>query len=185
MDKSTLRFYTAQNNINGNSLGFIDFTFPGNHEFGCLINNTSKTGIFYVQNTTTTVRNFYFLDNKGALTYAAVGVSKGNFVECVFSSRKENLGIGFGNTENCVFGDKEATAYPMSLLRSAYCQAVLFEGTREPSGNWGKVGFGLFILGVAIGLGWGGYSLWRSNLHKRKKMALDGIYVDRTKQVVY
>jgi hypothetical protein len=121
IEGSTIRWYTAMNNINGNALAFIDFNFPGNHEFGSLVNNTSKSGILYVQNTTTTLRYFYFLRNTGALTYA-YGSRKGNFEYCVFSSKAENLGGGFGSTFECKFDERDATPLPMTLLNTVYCE---------------------------------------------------------------
>ena len=126
-DQSKLKFYTAMNQINGNSLAFIDMSFHGDHQFGSLVNNTSKTGIFYVQNSTTTLSNFHFLNNTGPITYACVGVSKGNFENCVFSSEKVNVGIGYGTDIDCVFGQSSATALKMSLFASAFCETEFVE----------------------------------------------------------
>lgn len=134
-DQSILKFYTAMNQINGNSLAFIDMSFHGNHQFGSLVNNTSKTGIFYVQNSTTTLMNYFFLNNSGPITYACVGVSKGNFENCVFSSEKVNLGIGYGNDTDCSFGQSAATPLKMSLFASAYCETEFVAQNFENKNN--------------------------------------------------
>ncbi|OHT05451.1 hypothetical protein TRFO_26793 [Tritrichomonas foetus] len=115
LDQSIVRFYSSCNHINGNALSFIDMTFRGVHEYGALINDTSKTGIFYVQNSTTTLSNFYFLNNTGPITYMCVGNSRAHFENCVFSSEKTNLGIGYGSDKNCLFGQSSATPIEMSF----------------------------------------------------------------------
>lgn len=134
-DQSVLKFYTAMNQINGNSLAFIDMSFHGKHQFGSLVNNTSKTGIFYVQNSTTTLSNFYFLNNTGPITYACVGVSKGNFESCTFSSERVNLGIGYGNDVDCFFGQVNATPLKMELFASAFCETEFVEANFEVKNN--------------------------------------------------
>ncbi|KAK8896632.1 hypothetical protein M9Y10_014544 [Tritrichomonas musculus] len=133
--ESILKYYTAINQINGNSLAFIDMTFHGTHQFGSLVNNTSKTGIFYVQNSTTTLMNFYFLNNTGPITYMCVGNSKANFESCVFSSEKVNLGIGYGKDIDCLFGQLTATPMKMELYGTAVCEtqqeAAFFDNMRN------------------------------------------------------
>jgi hypothetical protein len=153
-DKSILQYYISMNQINGNALAFIDFTFEGRHQFGALVNDTSTSGIFYVQNTTTTLRDFYFLGNKGAITYACVGDSKGNFVNCVFSGPAKDFGIGFGTTVGCQWDQTAATAPLMSFLQTAFC-----EGNSDPrnDGNLLRIQIGgtlpvgvVVLLGVSI-----------------------------------
>jgi hypothetical protein len=128
IDQSILLYYTSVNQIKGNALGFIDFAFRGKHQFGSLVNDSSTSGIFYIQNTTTTIENYYFLNNKGAITYS-YGNSKGNFVNCVFSQKAENFGHAFGETVNCLFEQIQATSLAMSHLKTVFCGGEL-EGVR-------------------------------------------------------
>ena len=121
-EQSFLRYYTAVNQISGNPIAFIDFSFTGEHIFGSLVNNTSKTGIFYVQNTTTTLKNFYFANNTGMLTYMCVGDSKGYFENCFFDTAEgENLGIGFGGAKDCMWNVKNMQTPRFSHLSTAFC----------------------------------------------------------------
>lgn len=114
---------------NGNSLAFIDMKFHGNHQFGSLINNTPKTGIFNVQNSITTILNFYFLNKKWLITYVYVGVNKGNFESCTFSFEKVNLGIGYENDVDCVFD--QVTLLKMALFATNFCETIFFEVNSE------------------------------------------------------
>ena len=122
LDGSYLKYYTSINQIHGNSLAFIDMTFHGTHQYGALVNDSTTSGIFYVQNSTTTLMNYFFLDNTGPITYACVGHSKANFENCVFSSKKENLGIGYGQDIDCIFGAKSATTIAMDLYVTGACE---------------------------------------------------------------
>ena len=123
-DQSILRFYSSTNQINGNALAFIDMNFHGTHEYGALVNDSSNTGIFYVQKSVTTLSHFYFLNNTGKITYMCVGDSKANFENCVFSSEFENTGIGFGTQINCLWGQKTATTLDLDFHN---CNANLYE----------------------------------------------------------
>ena len=125
--KSTLLWYTSVNQINGNALAFIDFTFKGEHRYGSLVNDTSKTGIFYVQNTTTTLQDYYFINNRGPITYACVGDSKAYFENCFFSQGKTNLGVGWGDATNCHFNQKARTTLLMMHLNTAFCDGNIMD----------------------------------------------------------
>lgn len=180
IDQSTLLYYTSVNQINGNALGFIDFTFRGKHQFGSIVNDSSTSGIFYFQNTTTTLENYYFLNNKGAITYV-YGNCKGNFVNCVFSQKAENLGNGFGETIGCLFEQVHATSLAMSHLRTAFCAGEV-EGMKPeqieerkdlddekkgaPAPQIREDPIGRVILIVAIGVIVTGIVLWK-RLHRR------------------
>jgi hypothetical protein len=174
-DKSFLYYYTSTNHIHGNALAFIDFSFPGNHQFGSLVNDSTKSGIFYVQNTNTTLKNYYFLENKGPLTYACVGVSKGSFVDCYFScaDKKKNYGIGFGETVNCLWGQASATTLKMAFLDTAYCIALQGESNQGTTLSQKTIFPGMFIgvfctLVVSVGLMYRKLH-WRINVMKRRK----------------
>jgi hypothetical protein len=158
-------YYTSINQINGNALGFIDFSFHGIHQFGSLVNDSSTSGIFYIQNTTTTIENFYFLNNRGAIIYS-YGDSRGNFVNCVFSQKADNLGNGFGDTSNCLFGQMDATSLAMSYLRTAFCGDVSDEMKVAPVPQMREDPIGGFIVIAVIGVTAAGVVLWR-RLHRR------------------
>ena len=117
-DQSYLLFYTSINQIHGNALAFIDFSFDGYHSYGSLVNDSTTSGIFYVQNATTKLQNYYFLNNNGPITYACVGNSKGNFENCFFDTKYgENLGIGFGTAINCKWEQKNIPTLNMKILQ--------------------------------------------------------------------
>jgi hypothetical protein len=165
-DRSTVRYYTSINQINGNALGFVDFSFQGMHQFGSLVNDSSTSGIFYLQDTITTIESFYFLHNKGAITYS-YGNSRGSFVNCVFSRKANNFGNGFGDTSNCVFGKSDATSLAMSLLKTAFCDGGSGDETKvAPVPRMRDDPIGAFVIIVVIGVAAAGVVLWR-RLHRR------------------
>lgn len=125
-DGSFLKFYSSTGQRTGNALSFIDMTFVGDHMYGALINDTSKSGILYVQNSTTTVTEFYFLRNSGKITYSCVG-GVCNFVKCVFESDiNKNHGNGFGTEVDCQYSKIDATPMPMILAEG--CEANKLPG---------------------------------------------------------
>jgi hypothetical protein len=175
-EKSIVMYYTSVNQIHGNALGFIDFAFRGIHKFGSLVNDSSTSGIFYLQNTTTTLENFYFLHNTGAVTYS-YGNSRGSFVNCVFSQKAENLGHAFGDTPGCLFEQSHATSLALSHLSTAFCAGGwdgvtpqadlpdLPEQTEEtriaPAPQIREEPIGAFVILVVIGVAAAGLVLWR------------------------
>jgi hypothetical protein len=162
-EKSILLYYVSTNQINGNALAFIDFTFQGQHQFGALVNDSSTSGIFYVQNTTTTLQNYYFLGNKGKITYACVGDSKGNFVNCVFSCPEsaKDFGNGFGKTEGCLWKQEEAVAPNMEFLNTAFCEAVWSPASQLMIVSKGRVAYaGIAVFVVLFGVS--GFVIYRT-----------------------
>jgi hypothetical protein len=125
-DTSFLRYYLSMSQIEGNPIGFSEFHSPGGHLFGALVNDSTTTGLVYLDNANTTLGRYFFLGNIGQITYSACGESRVDFVDCVFSFEKENEGKGFGTAVGCRWNAKQATPIPMKLLKTAFCE-----------GNWG------------------------------------------------
>jgi hypothetical protein len=161
-ENSILLYYSSVNQINGNALAFVDFTFPGKHQYGALVNDSSTSGIFYIQNTTTTLEDYYFLNNRGPFTYMAVGSSKGNFVNCVFDQEnvKKNRGNGFGEVSGCQFGVSGATTPALVHLNTAFCQGNTRDGGGEVRVARGASAVGVVAIAV-IGVVSSGVLLWR------------------------
>jgi hypothetical protein len=165
--ESILLYYTSINELCGNALAFIDFSFPGQHQFGSICNDTSKSGIFYIQNTTTTLENYFFMNNRGSLVYS-YAQSRANFVNCVFSGPPANLGHGFGSTVNCRFNAPQATTLDMGHLNTAYCDGnVGQEGQKVilPQLKDSQSMVGILLIATA-GVGASGYVIWR-RVHRK------------------
>jgi hypothetical protein len=164
-EKSVLLYYTAVNQIHGNAVGFIDFTFEGKHQFGALVNDSTKSGIVYVQNTTTTIRNYVFLKNKGPFTYMSVGSSKANFVDCTFDGEDSghNRGNGFGKAVNCVFASADATTMAMDYLSTGVCET----GNRGSGPQGGEASITRIAVVVAVAAA--AIVLWRRRPNHRRR----------------
>jgi hypothetical protein len=167
-DRSVLLYYTSVNELCGNALAFIDFSFPGRHQFGSICNDTSKSGIFYIQNTTTTLENFFFLENTGTLVYS-YAQAKATFINCVFSGPPVNLGHAFGDTISCRFNAAQATTLDMEHLNTAHCVGNVGQEKGQKvvlpqlSGYRSIVGL---LLIVTAGVFASGYIIWR-RVHRK------------------
>ena len=122
---SSIRFYTSVRGKNGNSLSFIALRFFGDHKYGNIVNNSCKmsSGLIYFQDSETSLSNFVFVNNKGPLTYACVGVSYGHFFKCEFD-QIINTGIGFNSTHRCFVLVNGLATLEFSALNTRLC-AVL------------------------------------------------------------
>jgi hypothetical protein len=166
-DQSVLLYYTSVNELCGNALAFIDFSFPGRHQFGSICNDTSKSGIFYIQNTTTTLENYFFMNNRGSLVYS-YAQAKATFVDCVFSGPPVDLGHGFGDTINCRFNAPGATTLDMAHLNTAYCDGNVGQEGQEvvlPQLSGGGSMVGVLLIAVAV-VGASGYIMWK-RVHRK------------------
>ncbi|EAX89598.1 hypothetical protein TVAG_485720 [Trichomonas vaginalis G3] len=141
---SVIKFYTSVNGLTGNSLTFVGIRFPGNHQFGNIVNNSVKSGLIYFQDSNTDVKEFVFISNSGPLTYSCVGISNGTFIGCLFDRKYEN-GNGYDSTVDCKIRFRNVTQIPMPMVNTFVCNnAINFEVSfdRTP----------LFILIGAVGV---------------------------------
>ena len=119
---SIVKFYINAHNNKGNSIGFADINYKGDHAYGIILNNSVTSGLFYLQNSTTTIQNFYFINNKAKLTYMSVG-GKGFFEQCYFDidPNDDEKGNGWGSAINCEFGIPELKYPDWDFLNTAFC----------------------------------------------------------------
>lgn len=114
---STVMYYVCYGGFEGNCLSFINMNTNSEYRYAHIINNDVKSGLIYFQNSSTTVHEFIFKNNKGPLTYSCVGKSTGIFMNCIFD-KEYDQGIGFNATINCDIIDENklvVTDYPGML----------------------------------------------------------------------
>ena len=97
--KGSIYRYTSFNASEGNTISFVN-GYWGITKYGIIIENNVKTGLVYCQAAEHNISCFIFKGNSGPLTYMCIS-GKCNFYDCLFDSKVDSKGNGFGQFIDC------------------------------------------------------------------------------------